>query len=613
MTQGNTRRFNRSGVHALTAAALAFAAGTATAGSKIYTFDLDFDLGALSGVNHTAPNNNQLQLNVQGTTFPIMWIANGGEDTLSKLDTRNNKELARYRTWFGPAGQPGFVSHLNDPFAGPAPSRTAVDLDGNAYVANRWFQGDRPAWVIKVLAEGGIDRNGNTVIDTSSDLDSNGTITGAEMKPMADNNPANNRIDVAELQDERIAWAVSVGPNNGLGRALCIGTDGNLWVGLFNTRQFYKISSVDGSVLAGPVSVGWTPYGCLVDGSGTLWSASLSNVLGKIQNTQSNPTAAVPNPYTVSSFNHSGSNYGIALGNGRVFLGLTTGSSYAEFNPATNTFIYPAALSLQATGISVDTEGNIVTGPYTSGGVTKFRWSADNTGTCGTNPAKNGCVIWTRGTQFSSETRGVIVDADNDVWQVSRTGNSVMKYRGSDGTPLGVYPVGNHPYTYSDATGLTQRTQTNPSGTWTVIQDGGVSGVNWGHVSWNASTPTGTSVDVRVRTADTQAGLSSASYTPVSNATPFSALGRYIQVETRLSTTTLGTSPVLFDLKIANATCDIDRDGDIDRNDIALITAARNQPAQPSDPRDADFSGVIDVTDARACSLRCTRPSCATN
>ena len=30
-----------------------------------------------------------------------------------------------------------------------------------------------------------------------------------------------------------------------------------------------------------------------------------------------------------------------------------------------------------------------------------------------------------------------------------------------------------------------------------------------------------------------------------------------------------------------------------------------------SDPRDADFSGVIDIKDARDCTLRCTRPSCA--
>lgn len=58
--------------------------------------------------------------------------------------------------------------------------------------------------------------------------------------------------------------------------------------------------------------------------------------------------------------------------------------------------------------------------------------------------------------------------------------------------------------------------------------------------------------------------------------------------------------------------CSVDGDGDIDRDDISLITAARNQPAQgPDDPRDADGSGIIDVNDARACTARCDRPNCA--
>jgi hypothetical protein len=58
--------------------------------------------------------------------------------------------------------------------------------------------------------------------------------------------------------------------------------------------------------------------------------------------------------------------------------------------------------------------------------------------------------------------------------------------------------------------------------------------------------------------------------------------------------------------------CSVDGDGDIDRDDIALITAARNQPASgPEDPRDPDRNGRIDVNDARACTAQCDRPNCA--
>ena len=58
--------------------------------------------------------------------------------------------------------------------------------------------------------------------------------------------------------------------------------------------------------------------------------------------------------------------------------------------------------------------------------------------------------------------------------------------------------------------------------------------------------------------------------------------------------------------------CDVDVDGDVDSNDIALILAARNTPANgPDDPRDADGDGFITVLDARQCALACTLPGCA--
>jgi RHS repeat-associated protein len=62
--------------------------------------------------------------------------------------------------------------------------------------------------------------------------------------------------------------------------------------------------------------------------------------------------------------------------------------------------------------------------------------------------------------------------------------------------------------------------------------------------------------------------------------------------------------------------CDADNDGDIDRDDLALIqkaTLARTPVSGADDPRDADNNGVIDSIDGRICALRCTRASCATN
>jgi hypothetical protein len=52
-------------------------------------------------------------------------------------------------------------------------------------------------------------------------------------------------------------------------------------------------------------------------------------------------------------------------------------------------------------------------------------------------------------------------------------------------------------------------------------------------------------------------------------------------------------------------------DGFVDRSDIRLIGAARNQPAAPGDPRDNDGDGIITVSDARQCVQMCTLPRCA--
>jgi len=57
--------------------------------------------------------------------------------------------------------------------------------------------------------------------------------------------------------------------------------------------------------------------------------------------------------------------------------------------------------------------------------------------------------------------------------------------------------------------------------------------------------------------------------------------------------------------------CDIDRDGQVKRNDIEAILAARGTPATPDDSRDADGDGLITVNDARICVLACTKPECA--
>ena len=178
-----------------------FCGSAAGALSLVYTTDSDFDLGTLTSVNYDVPDQLQLDTTVGGS-FPFLWIANAGEDSVSKIDTATGDEVARYRVWFGALG-------VHSAYAGPAPSRTAVDSDGNVYVASRHFDSRRPQ-VMKILSTGGIDRNSNAVIDTSSDASADGVIQVGEMAAvMVDD--GDGILETAELTDERIAWAAQYG------------------------------------------------------------------------------------------------------------------------------------------------------------------------------------------------------------------------------------------------------------------------------------------------------------------------------------------------------------------------------------------------------------------
>ena len=126
----NSEGFNwRGGATILIAMGLALASAALHAQpSRIYTLNADFDaLNAVKfNVDHapTTSVNNALEITSVGTSFPVLWIANAAEDTVSKIDTTTGTEVARYRTWFGPSGQAGFVAHANNAFAGAAPSRS---------------------------------------------------------------------------------------------------------------------------------------------------------------------------------------------------------------------------------------------------------------------------------------------------------------------------------------------------------------------------------------------------------------------------------------------------------------------------------------------------------
>ncbi len=84
-----------------------------------------------------------------------------------------------------------------------------------------------------------------------------------------------------------------------------------------------------------------------------------------------------------------------------------------------------------------------------------------------------------------------------------------------------------------------------------------------------------------------------------------------VHVNAEFATQTSDHDPniVRFTLPLAG---DADGDGDIDRNDITLIGAARGAtPSGAFDARDVNGDGKIDTLDTRAATNACTRTGCA--
>lgn len=97
-------------------------------------------------------------------------------------------------------------------------------------------------------------------------------------------------------------------------------------------------------------------------------------------------------------------------------------------------------------------------------------------------------------------------------------------------------------------------THTYPiTGTLNLKYDSGRS-ATWDKLSYTADTPPGTSIKFRTRTADTEGGLSTATWSSDitdSGSSIASPSGRWIEVEATLSTTNTATTPTLRDLTVS--------------------------------------------------------------
>lgn len=540
----------------LCATSLASPQGVGTC-SYVYTTDADFDLGLLNNVNHNSPNNDQLQLSVGVASLPFCNVACSNRGTLVRIDVNTGAILGEYFT--APNGM------------GRDPSRTTVDQLGNVWVSNRAEGSGGKGSVTRVgLVLGGTrgdkdpvsgaftpnpngeylqgpfvystcaDRDGDGLIRTSRGL---GNILGWSNAGGADTNGG-----VSTADDECIINYTRITGANA--RTVAIDANNDVWTGGLGDQDHEKLDGVTGQPVPGTqFNLGAGGYGGLVDPAGVLWSARGGQ--GLLRYDPSTGTG------TVLGFGCGDYGLGIDPATGNIWHTFLSGGAVGVINPAggcLGTFNYGSG---NAQGCAVDGSGNVWVAHALFGATTVGHLRTDGTFVGNVQLSFNGVN--------GNSPTGVAVDANGKVWVTCYNTHQAMRIDpnggalGGGGFPIGAVDMivdlgpSAFPYNYSDMTGFVNAT-TSPTGTWTVVQDGGTVGKAWGTITWNSQEPAGTSITVEARVADNTVNLPQASWLQVANGQSFcggNMNGRFIEVRTTFTRPPTSTiSPVLFDLRI---------------------------------------------------------------
>lgn len=565
--------------------------------SRLWTTTQDFSEGEQDNVDIS---NDEIKLPREQTfEYPWVWVANNPYNTISKIDARTYKEVARYYAPPARVNQVGYVS------------RTTVDRFGNAWIECR---GDNS--VIQILDERNwtlaYDFNGNGVLDTSRDLNGNGCIEPDEMLPWG--------------QDELVVRYYQLEAYGTFPRALAIDLNGYLWVGLFNNGRLLQIDPNLPVASYKPPTGGTPPV---------LENLELS--LGEL------------------SFGPYGF---VTAANGFIYVASAAGAFIAEVCPGDPAVVGDAQVTQIVTvpptddgyqawtyGIAVDRNCIVWCADWNSGG-RLIRWDPSQ--------GAAGVAVSTQG--LGNRTRGVNIALDGFVWTSLTTGATVARWDPNTLTIVNTYtdecpqpgpqshsgigiayggqmvnpsyyindvvfmtydPVSNQivqtgcvvceglaPYNYNDFTGALLRFATN-EGIWRTVYDGGCADRIWGRLNWNAFIPDGTSIIVQVRAGNSLPIQTE--WLTVGNGEEFCLRGRYLEIEVRLSRTPRVVrdcdhqrcgqqgefiTPILYDIR-ATSLCECTRQFATVRGNVFCDTERDGVPG-PSDRPLAGWAIVLE-------------------
>ena len=499
----------------------------------------------------------------ESTSFSV-WVANTDEATVSKMDSRTNVEIARYPS-VG-AGAPAGTRPWNEacnyapegrPALGNCPSRTAVDQNFDAYVANRAFGNVGSLTKYANQEANCIDRNANGVIDTSRDMNGDGVI-------------ALGTAEFVGPSDECILYTTGVDTgSNGLPRALAIGLAGpdqlvgDVWVGLYNTSQGCELDSATGATIRCISIAPLRSYGGTADSSGRIWFVSrvggTPQILGSVNpdtgiftmaSNAPTPAGCMPDTYGIS-----------ADGEGHLYVAVTNCSpSLLRYTIATDSWDSydlpgggsPRGVAADETSLWVGLSHNALNfGGGLAQHILQFRLADMSFVRRWDLPTGLGTV-------------GVGVSFDGSIWAIAQGSNLAARLNPTTGAWI-EHAVGLTPYTYSDFIGFGLNTFAQPRGHYRFVSEGcaGTETTRWQGLRLRLERPAGTHVEVFARTAATRAELEPLPWVgPFTVATdglvnllaapgPFEE--HFIEIDVRLSTDDRRTAPRVFSVESARS------------------------------------------------------------
>jgi hypothetical protein len=447
------------------------------------------------------------QLSTSEIDSRFAWYVSSSGSTANqifKVDTGSGDQVGRY-------------------VVGSNPSRTALDSQGNVYVANRSSGNTTKLGnYTAICANPGpngvnlrycecVDRNNNNQIDTA--LDSNG----------------NGRVENGELvsNDECVLWTTGNGTQGYYPRALAIDQDGNPWVGNWGSPPyFYKLRASDGATLQS-VAMHTQSYGAVIDSNGILWAVNRNTDLQSID-TRTGVRGSVLRSHPTNY-----ESYGMGLDpRGRVWIGSIWGDRFVHrYDPGSNpnynnintSSWYSPFISgrRDSRGVTAHGDGTMWVTHWTSPErlVTGFDMNMDQFG----NPADavTKSVYMTAGP--GGDCNGVLgigVGSNDNLWVACYySANAAVFAKNPANTSVNYHPIGSDPYTYSDFTGNLRAQFTAPVGYYAQIFEACPNSTlaDWDKIRWNANIPANTSVSVDVYLGDTFADIRTAI---MSNAPP---------------------------------------------------------------------------------------------